>query len=347
MPKQCRPKSNRCLSWFFTKNNPDLECLPALKTFLSKCEQHVSAVFQLERGNGQDEGGGGPAPEQGLRPRSDVRRTRSRVQDEVRQLRSPPQCGVADAGTEHYQGCIKFRSGRKFEAVVQWCSFLDGAHWERCKNWKASVNYCSKEDSRIQGPWYFGSETSPRKEPTDYFVIGKASPWQETVLQIVRGTPDARKIHWVWSETGGVGKSTLARHLVGFRYRGRAILVRGGVGDIHYGVKALLDDGANLHLVVIDIPRANDNHVSYQALEDLKNGMLFSSKYESGMAVFDRPHVLVFCNQAPERGKLSADRWDVHHIAALQVEHHVAQPLPQSPVDLTCYESFDPMNLLL
>lgn len=83
-------------------------------------------------------------------------------------------------------------------------------------------------------------------------------------------------------------------------------------------MKTLLDAGNPLELVVIDIPRCNENKVSYQAIEDLKNGMLFSTKYESAMCVFDAPHVLVFANFPPERAKLSADRWDVRHVCAVQ-----------------------------
>ncbi len=89
--------------------------------------------------------------------------------------------------------------------------------------------------------------------------------------------------------------------------------------------------------MVIDIPRANEGNVSYQAIEDLKNGALFSTKYESGMCVFNSPHVVVFANMAPDLNKLSADRWNIIHL------HDTVIPIgiDSECEDLVCYEVLD------
>jgi hypothetical protein len=49
-------------------------------------------------------------------------------------------------------------------------------------------------------------------------------------------------------------------------------------------------------------------HLYTMAEHLLKNGMLFSSKYESRVRVFDPPHVLFMSNQRPADGAWSADR---------------------------------------
>ncbi len=56
----------------------------------------------------------------------------------------------------------------------------------------------------------------------------------------------------------------------------------------------------------------------YSLIENFKNGIMFSSKYESGTRIFTPPHVIVFANFIPDildRGnKLSADRWQTHEL---------------------------------
>lgn len=65
---------------------------------------------------------------------------------------------------------------------------------------------------------------------------------------------------------------------------------------------------------VFHYTRAVENYVSYEALEAIKDGIFFSTKYESGMVVFDSPHVVVFANFPPDRTQLSADRWRITNI---------------------------------
>ena len=52
--------------------------------------------------------------------------------------------------------------------------------------------------------------------------------------------------------------------------------------------------------------------MSYSAIESLKDGLLFSGKYEGGVKLFPPPHVVIFANFLPDMTKLSIDRWDIH-----------------------------------
>ncbi len=61
--------------------------------------------------------------------------------------------------------------------------------------------------------------------------------------------------------------------------------------------------------MILDLPRHNVDYVNYGLLEQLKNGCMFSGKYEGGQFVFPIPHVVVFANQAPDMSKFSLDRW--------------------------------------
>ncbi len=255
------------------------------------------------------------------------------------------QLESGEQGTRHYQGVIKFGSARSFTSVKRVLanqSELPGAHWERCRSWKRAVVYCSKEATRLDGPWTVG-EVPYRRPVQDFYDTEQESPWQAEVLSVLRAPMDRRSVTWVHEPYGNVGKSTLARHLIGFRYKGLGVLVRGGVGDIHYAVKQHVDEHKReLKLVIVDIPRANQGAVSYQAIEDLKNGMLFSTKYESGHCIFDPPHVVIFSNSPPDLTKLSADRWNVIYAGPPADLEVPAEPL--NPASYLGYNAMLPMR---
>jgi len=64
-------------------------------------------------------------------------------------------------------------------------------------------------------------------------------------------------------------------------------------------------------VVIIDIPRTSESFVSYGGIEKIKDGCFFSGKYESGMVLYDNPHVICFANFPPVSETMSADRWHI------------------------------------
>lgn len=82
-------------------------------------------------------------------------------------------------------------------------------------------------------------------------------------------------------------------------------------------------------LVVFDIPRSQQETLNYGILESLKDGYVFSSKYNSTMKRFPIPHVYVLSNSLPKMGSLSRERLK---ITVLNVEH-----VPQEDVQLAQY----------
>lgn len=64
-------------------------------------------------------------------------------------------------------------------------------------------------------------------------------------------------------------------------------------------------------ILIIDVPRSKAEHLQWSFVEQVKDGQLFSPKYESAMMYFEPPHVLVFMNEEPDMTQLSADRWKI------------------------------------
>jgi hypothetical protein len=74
-------------------------------------------------------------------------------------------------------------------------------------------------------------------------------------------------------------------------------------------MKSIDDRGVVPKILLLDIPRSLEEYVSYQGIEEIKNGMFFNTHYEAKMVCYDSPHVVVFANFEPDLSKLSRDRW--------------------------------------
>lgn len=135
--------------------------------------------------------------------------------------------------------------------------------------------------------------------------------WQQLILDTVAGTANRRTIHWFVGAAGGEGKSTMAMHLV---HHHEAIMLSGRVQDMAHAYKE-----QPAPVVVFDLPRTmtGEGHYMdhyYSFAEQLKNGCIFSSKYNSGQVTFKTPHVIFFANVEPDMTKWSADRYHVVNI---------------------------------
>lgn len=207
--------------------------------------------------------------------------------------------------TEHIQGVMRYPN-----PMDKWPDCGDGIHWERCRNWRASIKYCTKVRTRINGPWTNIPNLKWRRTLIDPMAGLKPHWWQTEILAMIKEEPDNRKVYWYWSTHGGVGKSCLGKSIV-MRYN--AVLVGGSARDIYCAIK-LFTDEKDIDVVIFDIPRSSFNRISYNAIEAIKNGLVFSPKYESGCVTFNSPHCIVFANFPPDVSQLSSDRWVIKQI---------------------------------
>lgn len=127
---------------------------------------------------------------------------------------------------------------------------------------------------------------------------------QKKILDIINNKPDSRKVHWIYDEYGNNGKSYIAKYL---QLQYNTYYITGGKqNDILYGY-----DGEEI--VIIDLARTyadNLEHI-YTIIENLKNGMYLSTKYETVSKMFKIPNIIVMANFKPDINKLSRDRWDI------------------------------------
>nr|WAE42912.1 MAG: replication associated protein [Cressdnaviricota sp.] len=230
-------------------------------------------------------------------------------------------------GTPHFQGYCDF--GRKVRpcSVVKYTNRVTWGKIDMKKGGiKGMIAYCSKKDETYRaGPWWLGIE-----EPIT-FILAKLRPFQEDLMKIIIEKPNDRQVVWVVDPLGCAGKTAFAKHVCSIMPN-EALYVCGKGADVKYAVSEHLENHS-IRVVFFDFTRDTEGYVSYSAIESIKNGIFFNTKYESRMRIFASPHVIVFSNFEPDVTKLSADRWVIIRPAPLEpVLPVLAQgepPLPQ------------------
>lgn len=209
---------------------------------------------------------------------------------------------TGEEGTKHLQGFVQFQNATQFKTVKM---IMPKAHIEPAKNWKKSKLYCSKIDTRSGACW----TNIPGLNPVEVPKI-ELYPWQKELVEILKTKADDRSIHWIWESKGCVGKTTFAKWFILTYPEYNAIYLNSGkTGDLMFAMSK-----AKPSVVFIDVPRTQMDRFNYQALEQIKNGIFFSSKYESAMTIMTSPHVVVFANVPPTLNAMSLDRWLVKEL---------------------------------
>lgn len=238
---------------------------------------------------------------------------------------------VGEAGTPHLQGVLGLTNTITFRALKTKLG-VHSIHLERAKDVYASIDYCQKLDTRQPGTVPFAWGAVPQRErggnrgmvgrpevrvytADELGIVSGLRHWQYGLRRMLLEQPDNRTIRWYWESDGGAGKTQFARYMV---FHHNALYVQGAYKDVMCSLSLWREKKGDFPTIVfLDIPREKKDYISYQSIEGLKNGVGFSSKYESGMLLFPPMHVVVFANFAPsERDleKLSADRWRVTEI---------------------------------
>jgi len=214
---------------------------------------------------------------------------------------------IGKEGTPHLQGYFEVKNAIRFDTLKE---LNNRVHWERAiKKRIFSQNYCSKDGNYICSIEIRSLGEILKQEMLDRYVGIVWKPWQQTVLDKLNGEPDSRTINWICDWNGNSGKSYLTKYLALTR---ELIIADGKKDNIFNQVnRKLNEEEKEFQLVVLDIPRSGEGYVNYGVLEQLKNGLIYSGKYEGGLCLFDNVHVIVFANFMPDKTQFSEDRWNI------------------------------------
>ena len=219
---------------------------------------------------------------------------------------------VGEQGTPHLQGYIYSKNAIRFSTLKKICR-----RW-RIKPAKGSMEdnrkYCSKDgDFETNIP-------PPKMKRKDRLLLKYENTvwkdWQKDIIDIVDGPINDRTINWYWEESGNIGKSYLTKYLA-LKYD--AIICSGKKADVFNQVLDWFkgkDEDEDPRLILVDCPREDMNYFNYGALESIKNGLIFSGKYEGGVCAYEPPHVICFANTPPDKHTMSEDRWNIQYIGS-------------------------------
>lgn len=245
--------------------------------------------------------------------------------------------------TPHLQGFICWDSQKTFTSVSK--KLGSRCHIEPMKSTlAAAIAYCHKEDPApyqngdkpvtpsdkgqackdlFKGVWLAAKEGRLDDIPEKLRIVhirniehirekyGASKPvcpeielkdWQVELCDKLAGEPDPRKILIYVDHKGGAGKTTLSKYLIN-KFDGVEMYSSAASKDIACAVVCP-------KIALFDFARCNDN-IPWNAVEKVKDGIVFSSKYESHNKFFPTPHVVCFMNADLYVGKLSEDRLDV------------------------------------
>lgn len=76
----------------------------------------------------------------------------------------------------HWQGCVKWRCRKSFTAVKR---ILGDTHIEPCRDWNASVKYCTKKETRVPGtePLIHGEQPTDWRSNTELQLWDTRPDW--------------------------------------------------------------------------------------------------------------------------------------------------------------------------
>lgn len=205
-----------------------------------------------------------------------------------------------DAGSgKHYQGSVSSQKKYRLNEIPKkW-----NIHWSQ-----AHVDndiYESKEESRINGPWRDDDIRIPRQ----IYEVTELFPWQNSVIEMSR-VWDSRHINVIVDKEGCKGKSVLVGKMCCELKMARKIPPL----DSYKDIMCLAMSMPTSPCYLVDMPRALDKSKQecfYSAIESIKDGHLWDSRYVYKEKWIDSPVIWLFTNVHPNRRLLSADRWKV------------------------------------
>lgn len=214
-----------------------------------------------------------------------------------------------DSGdNEHYQGYFHTVTKQRPKALaIAQNDTMGGIEIQAASTagQKALKTYSMKEATRVAGPW----SDKPIYMGKDLWPYARMPEWQKKMLDILEKEPDDRTMYWVYDPIGNKGKTKFAKYLC---YKQDAVLLQ----YAHSGdCLNLVFKMQGKKIYVWNLTRSKPAQLSeqdlYSAMESIKDGLFFNSKYEVGMVMMNCPHILVFSNHLPKTEHISADRWKI------------------------------------
>lgn len=265
-------------------------------------------------------------------------------QTQVRYAIFGKEVGESNA-TPHLQGYVAFKSQKTFNVAKTLIG--ERSHIEKAKgNEEQNVVYCSKEDTNAEE---FGSRHRSKGRRTDlecfksdvkdgefnlktlreshsevmakyerfcnsYIRDNLPKPelkvhvlrlWQVRLKCILDLEPNDRTVVFVVDPKGNAGKSWFAKWWLREHEETKDSMILRPTkhADMAYALQPIM------RVLFLDCTRKQIEYLPYTFMEECKDGLVFSNKYESCIKEYPPMHVVVLMNENPDKTALSEDRY--------------------------------------
>jgi len=191
---------------------------------------------------------------------------------------------------------------------------LSGEHTQAIASHYA---YFKDLDSHAQADRAF---KQARNQHNEFMAARTPLAWEHVLHDIIAQPPCTRSIHWFVDTIGETGKTINAKSLY---FNHNAYYCTGGKSaDIAHAYQYQ-------PIVIFNLVASQDKETQaylYTVLEQFKDGIFSSGKYNSMIKTFKIPHVIVMSNEWPDETRMKKSRIVVHNIQELMHSHDFSAP---------------------
>ena len=142
-------------------------------------------------------------------------------------------------------------------------------------------------------------------QPAHPLPVHDFNAWQQELQALLVLDPCDRKVIFVVDRKGNSGKTWFAKYYLQLNPTDTQVLKFAKHADMAYALET------HIRVLFLNCSRQQVEYMNFDFLESVKDGMVFSTKYESVVKTLDKVHVVVLMNEMPDMSKLSDDRYHI------------------------------------
>lgn len=302
------PRSQQGRRWVFTLNNPSNEEKVFVANALENDDQVVYGVV------GRETGANGTPHLQGFVIFSVVQRF-GRVKDKLghrchielargTSVQARDYC-QKDGDYDEY-GSFPSEQGKRtdLDDLFKWAD-----EFEERNGYAAQSPDIAKEQPHAYLKYPRFSRLCSQRAKRVLFDPVQFYDWQRELEEKLATEPDDRVIDFVVDTEGGAGKTEFCKQMLMRKPEEVQLLSVGKASDLAYSILI------HKSIFLFNVPRGQMEFISYKFLEQLKDRIVWSPKYQSQMKfLHKRCHVVVFSNEYPDESKLTENRYNIINV---------------------------------
>ena len=210
-----------------------------------------------------------------------------------------------DTGIQHYNN--QLQAEKKKSQKLEVLEMIRSMGVTEAKiNWSAQDGCCEAFKS-AKKQYDFQMEAKRDKNMIERARQTQWRGWQKYLVDYLKAPVDPREILVVLDKKGNSGKSFLIKNFKILNEEKTCKIGKGKMKDIMHIIskKPLVEN------ILVDLPRSIHEPVNYEVLEQVKDGEIFSTKYDGREISIDFCRMIIFTNEPLKWESLSRDRWSI------------------------------------